>query len=201
MWAIAVIASLAILITLLLYVPLDFSFHTSVYGKPKFSIRLVWLFGLVSKELRQTKKGCEANRVTEHKQERDDWTRGIRVTSEVIRIKGFSRQLARFIKRIVRRIKTKELFADFKVGLENPADIGLLFAFLAPLNLLLSYLSPYHIRIEPSFTTENIIEGHLESELRLRPIQLAAPLIVFALSLPTLRAMKKLVLYKWKRKE
>ncbi|UCH51939.1 MAG: hypothetical protein JSV54_04130 [Chloroflexota bacterium] len=201
MWAIAVIASLAILFTLLLYVPLDLVFHTSVYGKPKSSIRLVWLFGLVSKELRQAKKEPEANRVIEHKQKRGDWTQEIRAISEFLRIKDFLRQLVSFLKRIVRRIKIKKLIADFKVGLENPADIGLLFAFLAPLNLLMSYFSPHHIRIEPSFTSENIIEGHFDGELRLRPIQLAVPLIGFAFSLPTLRAIKKLVFSKWKRKE
>ena len=201
MWAIAVLASLTLLITLLLCVPLDLVFHTSIYNKLKSSIRLVWLFGLVSKELRQTRKEPEEKRVIEHKQKRGDWTWGIKVTSEVLRIKGFSGQLVSFIKRILRRIKVKTLIADFKIGLENPADIGLLFAFLAPLNLLLSYFSPHHIRIEPSFTSEAIIEGHFDGEVRLRPIQLTAPLIGFAFSLPTLRAVKKLVLSKWRRKK
>ena len=201
MWAIAVLASLALLITLLLCVPLDLVFRTSIYGKFKSSIRLVWLFGLVSKELRRTRKEPEEKSVIEHKEKRGDWTQGIRVTSEVLRIKGFSRQLVSFIKRILRRIKVKKLIADFKVGFDNPADTGLLFAFLAPLNLLLSYFSPHHIRIEPSFTGEAIIEGHFDGQVRLRPIQLAAPLIGFAFSLPTLRAVKKLVLSKWKRRK
>jgi len=201
LWAIAVLASLAILITLLLCVPLDMVFRTSVYGKPESSIRLVWLFGLVSRELRQMRRGTEEKRTIEHNHKRQDWTRGIRVTSEVLRTKDFLRQLVSFIKRILRHIKIKKLIADFKVGLDNPADIGLLFAFLAPLNLLLSYFSPHHIRIEPSFTGEAIIEGHFNGEVRLRPIHLAAPLIGFAFSLPTLRAIKKLVFSKWKRKE
>jgi len=152
-------------------------------------------------EIIEAKKEAEANRVIEHKQKRGDWTQEIRAISEFLRIKGFLRQLVSFLQRIVRRIKIKKLIADFKIGLENPADIGLLFAFLAPLNLLMSYFSPHHIRIEPSFASENIIEGHFDGELRLRPIQLAVPLIGFAFSLPTLRAIKKLVFSKWKRKE
>jgi len=201
LWVIAVLASLAVVITLLLCVPLDLVFRASIYGQPKSSIRLVWLFGLVSKELRQIRKESNEKRAIEHKQEHQDWIRGIRVTSETLRIKGFLGQLASFIKRIFRRIKVKEFTADFKVGLENPADIGLLFAFLAPLNLLLSYFSPHHIRLEPSFTSEAIIEGYLNGAVRVRPIQLAAPLIGFAFSLPTLRAVKKLVFSKWKGKE
>ena len=201
MWPIAVLASLAVLITLLLCVPLDLVFRTSIDGRPKFSMRLIWLFGLVSHELRRGKKRPEEKRTIEHKQKRRDWIWGIRVTFEVLRTKGLLRQFGSLAKRIRRRIKIKELVANFKVDLDNPADTGLLFAFMAPVNLLLSYFSPHQIKIEPSFTGETIIEGHLYGALRLRPIQLAAPLIGFAFSLPTLRAVKKLVLSKWRRKE
>ena len=201
MWVIAVLASLAILITLLLCVPLDLVFRTNIDGKPKSSMRLIWLFGLVGKECRRKRKKPEAERAIEQKQESKDWTRGMRITLEVIRTEGLARQLGSFIKRILRHIKIRELVANFKVGLDNPADTGLLFAFLAPVNLLVSYFSPYHVRIEPSFAVDTIIEGNLYGAVRLRPIQLAAPLLGFTFSLPTLRAVKKLVWYKWKRKE
>ena len=201
MWAIAIIASLAVLITLLLCVPLDLVFRTNIDGRPKSSIRLTWLFGLVNKELRQTRKKPEEKRMIEHKQKSKNWTLGIRVTFEVLRTKGLLRQFVNFIKRIFRHIKIMELVANFKVGLDNPADTGLLFAFIAPINLLLSYFSPHQIRIEPSFAGEAIIEGNLHGAVRLRPIQLAAPLLGFAFSLPTLRAVKKLVFSKWKGKE
>ena len=196
MWVIVVLASLAALITLLLCVPLDLVFRTNADVRPKFSIRLVWLFGLVSHELIQGKKRPEEKRTIEHKQKRRDWIEWIRVTFEVLRTKGLLRQFGNLAKRLHRRIKIKELVANFKIDLDNPADTGLLFAFIAPANLLLSYFSPHHIRIEPSFAGETIIEGHLYGAIRLRPIQLAAPLLGFAFSLPTLRAVKKLVLSK-----
>jgi hypothetical protein len=201
LWAIVVLASLAVFITLLLCVPLDLLFRTNIDLRPKFSIRLVWLFGLVSHELRQGKKRPEEKKTIEHKQKRRDWIWWIKVTFEVLRTKGLLRQLGNLTKRIRRHIKIRELIANFKVDLDNPADTGLLFAFLAPVNLILSYFLPYQIRIEPSFSGETIIEGHLYGAIRLRPIQLAAPLIGFAFSLPVLRAVKKLVLSKWRRKE
>ncbi|MFC2050453.1 DUF2953 domain-containing protein [Chloroflexota bacterium] len=201
MWAIAVIVSLAVLITLLLYVPLYLVFHTNIDVKPRFSMRLIWLFGLVSHELRRGKKKADEEETTEHKQKQRDWIWRIRVTFEVLRTKGLLGQFVSLAKRIRRHIKIKELVANFNVGLDNPADTGLLFAFIAPANLLLRYFSPHQIKIEPSFAGETILEGHLDGELRVRPIQLAAPLMGFAFSLPTLRAMKKLVLSKWKRKE
>jgi hypothetical protein len=201
LWAITVLASLAVLITLLLCVPLDLVFRTNIDGRPKFSMRLVWLFGLVSHELRRGKKKPEGKTTIEQKQKGRDWIWGIRVTFEVLRTKGLVRRFVSLAKRIRRNIKIKELVANFKVGLDNPADTGLLFAFMAPVNLILSHFSPHQISIEPLFTGETIIEGHLYGALKLRPIQLAAPLMGFAFSLPTLRAVKKLVLSKWRRKE
>ncbi|MCJ7655993.1 MAG: DUF2953 domain-containing protein [Dehalococcoidia bacterium] len=201
MWAIAALASLAVLITLLLCVPLDLVFRTNIDGKPRFGMRLIWLFGLVSHEVRRRKKKPEEERAIEHKQKPKDWIWRIRVTFEVLRTKGLLRQFVSLVKRIRRHIKIKELVANFNVGLDNPADTGLLFAFIAPANLLLSYFSPHQIRIEPSFTGEATLEGHLYGAVRVRPIQLAAPLMGFAFSSPTLRAVKKLVLSKWKRKE
>ena len=201
MWAIAAIVSLAVLITLLLCVPLDLVFRTDIDGKPRFSMRVIWLFGLVSHEVRRKKKKPEEEGAIEHKQKRQDWIWRIRVTFEVLRTKGLLRQFVSLVKRICRHIKIKELVANFNVGLDNPADTGLLFAFIAPANLLLRYFSPHQIKIEPSFAGDTIIEGHLYGAVRVRPIQLAAPAMGFAFSLPTLRAMKKLVLSKWKRKE
>lgn len=200
MWVIAVLASLAALITLLLCVPLDLVFRTNIEGKIKSSLRLVWLFGLVSKDCIQTKKKPEEESNIEQEQKSSDWTRGIRITLEIIQTKGLLGQIVRFIKRILRQIKIRELVANLKVGLDNPADTGLLFAFAAPFNLLLSHFSPHRIRVEPSFASDTLIEGRLCGAVRLRPVQLAVPLLGFAFSFPTLRAMKKLVLYKWKRK-
>lgn len=201
MWAITALVSLAVLITLLLCVPLDLVFRTNINGRPIFSMRLIWLFGLVSHELRRGRKRPEEKRVIEHKRKPRDWIRETKVTFEVLRTKGLLKQLVNLIKKILNRIKLRDLAINLKVALENPADMGLLFAFTAPLNLLLSYFSPHQIRIEPSFVSETIIEGNLYGAVRVRPIQLAAPLIGFAFSSPTLRAVKKLVLYKWKRKD
>jgi hypothetical protein len=201
LWAIAVIVSLAALITLLLCVPLYLVFHTNIDVKPRFSMKLIWLFGFVSHELRQGKKKADKEDKSEHKQKQQNWIWRIRITFEVLQTKGLLGQIVSLAKRIHRHIKIKELAANFNVGLDNPADTGLLFAFIAPANLLLRHFSPHQIKIEPSFAGETILQGSLYGEVRVRPIQLAAPLMGFAFSLPTLRAAKKLVLSKWKRKK
>ncbi|OGN90691.1 MAG: hypothetical protein A2Z70_04435 [Chloroflexi bacterium RBG_13_48_17] len=199
MWVIVVLVSLAVLITLFLCIPLDLVFRANVEGRPKFSLRLKWFFGLVSSELRQTRKKPEEKKV-EYEGKPGDWLSRLRVAFEILQTKGLLKQLRSFIKRTIRRIKIRELTANLKVGLDNPADTGLLFAFIAPLSLAINYFLPHPIKIQPSFTGESFITGYLYGEVRLWPIQLAASLIAFAFSLPTLRAAKKLVLYKWRRR-
>lgn len=199
MWVIVVLVSLAVLITLFLCIPLDLVFRANVEGRPKFNLRLKWFFGLVSSELRQTRKKPEEKKV-EYEGKPGDWLHRLRVTFEILQTKGLLKQLRSFIKRTIRRIKIRELTANLKVGLDNPADTGLLFAFIAPLNLAINYFLPHPIKIQPSFTGESFITGYLYGEVRLWPIQLAASLIAFAFSLPTLRVAKKLVLYKWRRR-
>jgi len=200
LWAIAVLVSLAILITLVLCIPLELVFRTNIDERPKFSLRLIWLFGLVIRELKQTKKRAEEKTVSEYERKPGDWLQRPRVTFELLQTKGLLKQLSCFMKRIIRRVKVREFAANLKVGLDNPADTGLLFAFIAPVNLAISYFSPYQVKIEPSFTGESLITGNIYGTVRLWPIQLAATLIAFAFSLPTLRVAKKLVLYKWRRK-
>jgi hypothetical protein len=181
-------------------VPLDLVFRTNIDERPKFSLRLTWLFGLVTGELRQTRKKSEEKRTNEYERKPGDWIQRLRVTFELLQTKGLLNQLSCFIKRIIRRVKVREFAANLKVGLDNPADTGLLFAFIAPVNLAINYFLPYPVKIEPSFTGESLITGNIYGTVRLWPIQLAATLIAFAFSLPTLRVAKKLVLYKWRRK-
>jgi hypothetical protein len=200
LWVVVVLVSLAILITLFLCIPLELVFSTNVEGRPKFSLRLIWLFGLVTSELRPTRRKPEEKRVIEYEGKPGDWLQRLKVTLEILQTKGLLKRLRSFIKRIIGQIKVRELTANLKVGLDNPADTGLLFAFIAPLNLAINYFLPHPIKIQPSFTEESFITGYLCGAVRLWPIQLAASLIGLAFSLPALRAAKKLVLYKWKRK-
>jgi hypothetical protein len=199
LWVVVVLVSLIVIVTLFLCIPLDVVFRASVEGRPKFRLRLIWFFGLVTGELRQTRKKPEEKRV-EYEGKQGDWIQRLRVTFEILQTKGLLKQLLSFIKRIIRRIKVRELTANLKVGLDNPADTGLLFAFIAPLNLAINYFLPHPIKIQPSFTGESFINGYLYGAVRMWPIQLAASLIGLAFSLPALRAAKKLVLYKWRGK-
>ena len=202
MWTIAVLASLAALIVLLLCVPLDVVLRVNMDGRPKFRARLAWLFGLVSKDLRREKeKPEEEKRATEGKRKGRDRRADARLLFEVLRTKGLLGQLGRLFKSVLSRIKIRELGANLRVGLDNPADTGLLLGFVAPVNVLLSSSFSHQISVQPCFADEPVLEGYFYGTARLRPIQLTTPLIAFAFSLPAMRAVKTLVLTKWKGKK
>ncbi|MBM3148880.1 MAG: hypothetical protein FJ008_01365 [Chloroflexi bacterium] len=195
MWAIYLIASLVLLVLLTLCVPVYISLRFDTTKKPKLSIRLRWLDGLVSGELINEKRPPDDIAKPERNGLEFD------TILDILRTKGLASRFFRLVKNILRKIKIKELAADFKVGLENPADLGLLFAFLAPLNLLVHYFSPYSVSLQPNFTEEVFLQGHACATARLQPILLLPPLAGFVLSRPGLIVTRKLILAKWKAKK
>ena len=200
MWLIVILASLVALIVLVLCVPLDAVFYLDVYGKPKFGMRLEWLFGLVGKEIRARKKKAKVKRAEirgkPRRRKRRDAVSG---AFAILRTKGLLRQLNVLIKGILSCLEIRDLTMDFRVGLDDPADTGLLFAAINPATLFLSPSFPHRINLEPSFEGEAVLEGHGHGTVRLRPIRLSLPLLRFIFSLAAVRVIKKMVLAKWKK--
>ena len=202
MWVVVALASLVVLIILILCVPIDMSFHMEVYGRPKFKMRLVWLFGLVHKELGRKKREPDENEeVTKGRPKRTKWRIKARTILQIIKTKGLLRRLGGLLRDTISRLRIKEFRANFRVGLDDPADTGLLFAVIGPATFFLSSYLHHQIRVEPSFEDEAVLEGYLYGTVRLRPIRLIPPFIRFIFSLSTVRVLKVLVLTKWKRKK
>ena len=200
MWVIVAIASLAVLLIFVLCVPLDMVLHTDVYGKPKVRLRFSWLFGLVSKEITEKKeKPVEKRRAAKGKKKRR-W-RDTGVIFRILRTRGVLRWLKELLKDVLSCFNFRDLVADFKIGLGDPADTGLLFAFLGPATVFLGSSHLHQIRFEPSFSDDAILQGYSHGTVRLRPIRLVPPFLKFAFSLTAIRVAKTLILSKWKRKK
>jgi hypothetical protein len=199
LWVAVVIASLALLIALVLTVPLDGVWRVDIYGRPRFSVRLAWLFGLLSKEVeKREKKPVEEKEAPEGKP-RPARKIPVRNIFRILRTKGLLKQVVTFLKDILSCLHFKKLEADLTVGFDNPADTGLLFACIGPTLLFLRPPPPHHIRVQPSF--DPTCQGYLSGTVRLQPIQLVPPLLKFTFSLPTIRAIKTLLLTRWKRRQ
>ena len=182
-----------VLVVLALSVPVDVVLDLDTVARPKFRVRLTWLFGLVSKEVRKGEKRPE-------KKERRRKRPGIRAIVEILRARGFLSQLQKLIRDTFRCLEIKRLECDLRVGLDDPADTGLLFAVVGPITIFLGNSLFRRIRVWPSFE-EAVFEGHAHGVIRVQPIKLFPPLMRFIFSLLTLRVLKKLVLTKWKRRK
>ena len=172
--------------------------HADVYGRPKFRLRLSWLSGLVSKEITRGKKKPKKKAVEGKRKRRGRGARGI---FEILRVKGLLRQLTVLVRDIFSSLNIGNIKADFRVGLDDPADTAIIFAIIGPAISLLNFSSPYEIRVQPSFGGEAVFEGYSHGRVRLRPIRLAKPFLKFVFSLATVRLIKRLVSSKWKKKK
>jgi hypothetical protein len=193
LWLIVTLSSLLALILLVFSIPLDLTFHLDVHGRTRFSLKLVWLFGLVGKELRRRKKKAKPKKAKEKGE-------GARKTLKILRTKGLPKQIKILVTNVFNSLSIKQLRVNFRVGFDNPADTGLLFAVIGPTFVLFSPPDRYSINIRPSFEDEAILEGYMQAVVRLLPIRLVIPLAKFVFSLPTLRFIRTTVSAKWKKK-
>jgi hypothetical protein len=184
---IAVLGALFILAVLVLSVPVEaiFSFDTST--KPKVHIKLSWFYGLVTREMR----GFSGARKKRAKK------RGRRISqSALLKIISTRRLLNRISSlawSILQRVKLQELKADLIMGLDDPADTGLLFALVGPVLPLVNLPEQCNVSVMPSFQ-EAVLEGKALLVIRLRPITLTIPFMKFIFSMPVIRAGKTMLL-------
>jgi len=195
LWVIIALAGLAAILTLILFVPLEMAVQLSVSGKPKLRMKLVWLFGLVSKEVsRGEGKPREKKRAGKRMARLGD-------ILSLLQTRDLLKQLKILLPSMLRSLKIRDLAADFRIGLGDPADTGLLFALIGPAALWLNSSFPLRIRAQPSFADEPTFLGHSHGVVRVRPIRLVIPLLRFAFSPATIGAMKKQIQTRWRRKK
>ena len=197
MWVIATLVGIILIIFVAFCIPLQMSFRMDTDRSPRFSMSLLWFFGLVSKELGKRAK-------LKVKREKAETTpkgkkKGLQTKTilRILRTKGLLGRLRRLLSDTISCLKIKELGADFRIGFDDPADTGMLFALIGPAILFLNLACRHPISVTPSFEDETVIKGHFHGNLRLRPIRLIPPLVRFAFSLPTITALKLLAFRKW----
>ena len=201
MWVIATLAALAGFIIFILCVPLEATLRVDTSEKPKFRLRLAWIFGLISKEFGKEKKKPEEKKKIPKEKLKKKRRIGFKTTLKILRTKGLLRQFKDLAAGVLSQFKIKELALNLRVGLDDPADTGLVFALIGIATPFLRLPRRYQIRVQPSFHDEASLEGRLYGVLRLRPIKLVRPVIRFVFSLAALRLVKTMVLSKWKEKK
>ena len=202
MWVVISLSALVALVVFILSVPLDLTFRLEVYGRPRFDVRMKWLYGLVCKKLEKgEKKPRKKKKAVEGKRKPDKIWQGVKTLIQILRtkglIKGIIKQIQKLIRGILASLRIRKLGAEFKIGLGNPADTGLLFALVGPVTRFLGFSRLHEIRLVPVLDRA-VFEGYSYGEVRLRPIRLVPPVFGFVFSPTIMRIVKIFIISKWR---
>ncbi|MBE9482099.1 MAG: DUF2953 domain-containing protein [Chloroflexi bacterium] len=184
-----ILAGIILFIILMLSIAVDMVFDLEVHQDVKVTMRVGWLFGLVWKDIRWRKK----------KKPKKKKERSMKPLLSMMRAKELPRRLLKLARQLLSCLKVRQLDADFRVGLDNPVDTGMMCSVLCPAIVLLNSFVPMRFRMEPAFDGPTF-EGSLHGRIRLFPIQMVGPLLCFVLSPTGLRTLKSMVTSSWKKK-
>lgn len=200
MWIIATLAGLVVLIFFALSIPLNLSLHVDVPGKPKFRTKIRWFFGLVNKEItKKEEQPIKKQKTIKPKRKPKEKVIRVKVLLQILRVKGLLKQVKSLLRDTLKRVRLDTLEVDFKLGLDDPADTGLIFAFIGPAACLFNAFLPDRVKIQASFAGEAVLEGSLDIALRFVPWLVVIPLLRFIFSPPGFRVTKILLVAKCKR--
>jgi hypothetical protein len=199
LWVLIALAGLLAFVILLLSVPVDLAFSLNVYGRPRFKARFSWLFGLLARDVKGSKKDEAALKkaVTKKAVKKKAGKKkrgGGRKALRALATRGLIRRLKALVVGILRRLEFRDFRMDFRGGFENPADSAMAFSLIWPAYLFLGPSFGRHVNLQVSFEGVAFLEGYCQGAVRLRPIRLAPPLARFIFSVPALRAIKRMVI-------
>ena len=195
MWVVIWLAVALASLIAILSIPFEILCHLEVYEKPKFRIRLKWLFGLLKKDIRAKKKPTKKK----EKGKLGEGRKWLWAAFRIIRIKGMLKELRRLVKAILNSFKIRELQVNFKVGLDDPADTAFLVGIINASRLFWKPSFPHEIDIRADYEGEVFLEGYTHLTVRVIPIQIVVSLLRFLFSWSSIRAMRTLVVSKWKK--
>ena len=108
--------------------------------------------------------------------------------SRIVRIEGFGGALARLARRVLTGIEVRQAELWARAGLDDPADTGLLFAYIFLTKATIQAALPVGIDIEPNFTGA-LFRLRGQGEFRVVPARILGPAFAFAMSPATVRAL------------
>jgi hypothetical protein len=201
LWVLIALLCLVLLVVLVLSIPLSLEFTAATHGETKLEIRLLWLFGLVKVRVpKSAGKTEEMKKVRKQRRWGGSWMSGRDIIG-MLRTRGLFRQIERLLADLFSQLRIKELSADYQIGFYDSADTGMLFAFIAPLALLLNSFSPVQLRFQPAFGDETVFKGEARGAISAYPVRVLGILMSFVLSAPVRRVIGRVIASRWKKRD
>lgn len=178
-WPLTVLLVVVGAILLVLAMPVRL---TAIAHERRVRVRIRALLGLVEQELSAGPRKKEAPEA----KGRSGGIRSARRFWAFVRSRGLLSGGRRFMERLWRALHVRELVGAARIGLEDPAETGALWAVVGPVSGFVTSRFP-DFAIAPSFGGEELdVEGR--GSLVVVPLEIVGVTLAFALGPATLRA-------------
>jgi len=179
------IAAAAVCLLALLAIPVDFEFDVERREAFHGRIAVAWMFGLVRIPIRA---GRGKPKTVKRKQKRRKRRLpGVRRFLRVIRRSSFRRRVLRLVIDLVRALHVRDARLHVWIGLDDPADTGMLCAWVVPVLAILRQHTEADLLLFPDFE-EFCFEASGHGEIRISPLAMIWVLALFVISPSTLHA-------------
>lgn len=200
MLALYVVAGILLVIVLVLSVPVDLVFDFRTGGDRKAVLRVEWLFGLVGKRLLPRKKPEKPRKAEKPRKSKRRDLRSFLSYVALVRTRGVLTGFVRLVRRMVGSLHIRQIDADLRLGLDDPADTGIVYGVLWPALVLPVMSSSIKLRMEPVFDSPTF-EAALQGRVRVFPAEMVANVLRFVFSLSGLRLIKAMAVLRWKKRK
>ena len=180
-----IIVGIVLFFILVLSIPIEMAFDTS---RPGAKARVGWAFGLLWKDIGGKKKKPKEPKEPKKKKRRP----GAKAFLDFLATRGSASGLLKLARRMIGGIRVKQLDAHLRMGLDDPADTGMLYSVTSPILIPLNYIGSSNVGMELCFE-EAILDFKGQGHVRVVPAQMIWAVLVFGLSPAGLRVIRNMV--------
>jgi hypothetical protein len=178
-------------LVVLLSVPVDVRYRLRIRNGLEGRLTIAWLFGLIRIPVHldgdKAKKRAAKRRKKKARRRKKARPGG---RANVFLSADFWRWLRRLLRKLMNKIRIYRLFLRVRLGLDDPADTGRLWALAGPVAALMANIPLAEMRLEPNFM-EAELEMESEGEIRIYPMGLIATVVATLLSPTTWRVFRQ----------
>ena len=182
-----IVVGIVLFIVLILSIPIEMAFDTR---RPGAKARVGWAFGLLWKDVGGGKKKPKRPK---KKKKRP----GAKTFRDFLANRGSVNGLLKLARRIIGGIRVKQLDVHLRMGLDDPADTGMLYAVIWPILIPLNHIGSGNVQMDIRFE-EAVLDFTGQGHVRVVPAQTIWAVLLFGLSPAGLRLVRNMVVRRWR---
>ncbi len=183
------IAAFLLVSLLLLAIPLTLTFHACWRPLLDGEVHLQWAFGLVHIRHRLAADGPAPSKADERR--RPSMGSALGRAADALGNTLVRRRLLKFVADLWQALRKRDLSVHLRLGLDDPADTGRLWAVIGPVSSLLSACPDATLTAEPVFHG-SLFEVESRGSLRFIPLQVLVITLGMALSPATWKGVQQM---------